>query len=102
MGTHPIFESDFDCLTEGSDMGLYDDNDQEVHRLGGGWAAATQQAKTITYQQQKLMQQKQFQQKKEEKFEQKFSQKRPASNMLTPNKFMPQNMRPSNLNRAKV
>jgi len=24
-------------------MGLYDDNDQEVVRLGGGWAAATQQ-----------------------------------------------------------
>lgn len=82
-------------------MGLYDDNDQEVVRLGGGWAAATQQAKNITYQQQKLMQQKQQQQQQEQRMAEQ-QQKRQPANMFMPSKFLPQNIRPSNINKSKV
>lgn len=87
-------------------MGLYDDNDENVTRLGGGWAAATQQAKNITYQQQKLIKQKQQQQTKRD-IEQRLLDvaSQPAfgaaPQKFTPSKFIPQNFRP-NLNKNKV
>jgi len=56
MGTHPIFESDFDCLTD-VEMGLYDDDDDNVvAKVGGGWSAAANQAVSFRAEQQRKRQ----------------------------------------------
>merc|ERR1711935_1235536 len=55
MGTHPIFESDFDCLTD-VEMGLYDDDDNVVAKVGGGWSAAANQAVSFRAEQQRKRQ----------------------------------------------
>jgi len=97
-------------------MGLYDDDDTNVARVGGGWLAASQQANKFKIQQQKreqeIRQQKMKQEQSRQQSQQSKSQmsKSPGPNMFMPprmsqqkNLMTPPNMmRPSNINRSKV